>query len=94
MKVFCLLVIVFCIFMLIKNEITYRNHNKTINAIDAHWHESHNFSEFMRLMDNMESYRTTLFRLWDFGCENILPKEDYEIIKPYIEEKRNENSFR
>ena len=50
--------------------------------------------EGLRLLNNIEDYNDTLYRWWDFGCKNILPKEDYEIIKPYIKEKRNENSFR
>lgn len=34
--------------------------------------------------DDMESYTKTLWRLWDWGCKRILPKEKYEIIKDYI----------
>lgn len=42
-------------------------------------------------MNHMEAYDKTLWRLWDFGCKNILPKEDFELIKPYIKKRRNKN---
>jgi hypothetical protein len=42
------------------------------------------FVNFKVDYDDMESYDETLFRLFDFGYENILPKEKYEIIRPYI----------
>lgn len=84
MNVFLKLVIVFCIFMLIKNEITCRNHKKIINATRDYSEDVQNPYEFSSIVENMENYETTLFRLWDFGCKNILPKEDYELIKPYI----------
>ena len=86
--------IIYCLFLWLKCDNAHKNQMKILNAIDAYWWDSHNARECIRLLDNMEDYTSTLFRVWDFGCENILPKADYEIIKPYIEEKRNENSFR
>lgn len=35
--------------------------------------------------DDMENYVVTLWRLWDWGYTRILPKDKFEIIKPYIE---------
>ena len=34
--------------------------------------------------DDMESLETTIYRLDDFGYENILPRYKFEIIKDYI----------
>ena len=34
--------------------------------------------------DDMESYEETLFRIQDWGYTRILPKEKFELIKPYI----------
>lgn len=101
------------LFFVLKDNITYKNRKKIINAINAYCEDvvplgalclPDNMEDCvdtlrrpldgLRLLNSMEDYEDTLFRLWDFGCKNILPKEAYEIIKPYIKEKRNENSFR
>lgn len=34
--------------------------------------------------EDMEDYNDTLLRLWDWGYTRILPKDKFEIIKPYI----------
>ena len=33
---------------------------------------------------DVESFGKTLWRLWDWGYTRILPKEKFELIKPYI----------
>lgn len=33
---------------------------------------------------DMETYDSTLWRLWDWGYTRILPKEKFELVKPYI----------
>ena len=38
--------------------------------------------------DDMRSYGATLLRIWDWGYKNILPKDKFELIKPYIQEER------
>ena len=38
----------------------------------------------------MESFDKALFRLWDWGYENILPKEAMEKIRPYIRDTGKE----
>ena len=75
----------FCFLLLRKNANTHKNHiliNKAIcvyrmicidrgeNAVVDH--------------DDAEDYDKTLWRLWDWGYTRILPKEKFEIIKPYI----------
>ena len=32
----------------------------------------------------MESYLKVIFRIWDWGYENILPPDKYVLIAPYI----------
>ena len=76
-------VFIFSLFMWVRNEVTYINHKKIINAIDDYVKATEEY-EKCGILFKMESYYDTLWRLWDFGCENILPKEDYELIKPYI----------
>lgn len=34
--------------------------------------------------EDHESFEKTLWRLWDWGYTRILPKDKFEIIKPYI----------
>ena len=34
--------------------------------------------------EDMEPFEATLLRVWDFGHENILPEEKYNLIKEYI----------
>lgn len=41
-------------------------------------------SEFEVHYYDMESYTATSMRIWDWGHTRILPKEKFEIIKPYI----------
>ena len=36
---------------------------------------------------DMEHYLLTFFRAYDFGYTNILPKDKYKIIEPYIKKK-------
>ena len=40
--------------------------------------------------DSVELGFPTMCRFWDFGCEHILPKEKFELVKPYLdmEDKR------
>lgn len=78
--------------MAIKNYITYINHKVIMDAIynyyiDCLAKERHNYRDDVAYVD-MEPYDKTLFRLYDWGYTRILPKEKYEIIKPYIEENK------
>ena len=70
-----------------KNDITYENRCKIIDAI-LYYKIKCIDSEEEALVDNsdMESYDKTLYRLWDWGYTRILPEEKYEIIKPFIKE--------
>ena len=34
--------------------------------------------------EDMVSYEHTLFKLWDWSSKNVLSKEKYKIIKPYL----------
>lgn len=76
--------------MIIKNEITYRNHRIISNAIlnyQMAMIKARIYDYYVDYSD-MEEYETTWRRLWDWGYKNILPKEKYEIIKDYIEKER------
>lgn len=76
--------LVYGVYMLIKVENAYNNQTMIINAIIDYADETGNIRKSIILMENIEDMTKTLFRLWDWGYENILPKEDFELIKPYM----------
>lgn len=72
--------------VMIKNIVTNMNLNKICHAIYAYnmdiiWKKID--SEKIDY-DDMAGYCKTLFRFWDWGYKNILPKDKYEFIKDYI----------
>lgn len=82
--VFVIVLILLFIF-LCKNANTYNNRVIIINAI-------YEYKIDMKLQgkedevgyDDMKSYDRTLWNLFDWEYENILPPDKYEIIKNYI----------
>ena len=76
----------FCFVMLAKNKNTYKNITLLHNAISKWGMDNINVSveEFKEMLDSMESYESTLFRLTDWGYTKILPADKYEKIKDYI----------
>ena len=87
MLVGCLLMILFGIVVLIKNTNTYIQQNKIVDAIYDFAFSTGNFGMAMVYMDSMEDYDLTFYRLWDWGCTRIVPKDVYNEIKPYIRKK-------
>ena len=77
----------FLAFLLIKATRQIKAENEIMFAIDAYAEETQDWAGALVMLGAMESPLNTLFRLWDWGCENILPKKYYELIKPYMEEK-------
>ena len=75
------------VFFMIKTENAYDNQVKILDAIVEYGHESGDLTKAMHMLDHIESLFLTIFRMWDWGYTRILPKEDFELIKPYLEEK-------
>ena len=84
----CIILAIFCLIGIIKNFVTYDCHLKIGDAIyrykidcirNHRWADLH----FIAYKD-MELYEKTFWRLWDWGYTRILPKDKFEIIKPYI----------
>lgn len=77
------------LFML-KNENACKNRCIIIDAIFEYHIRVLNSFDTLRHFEvdynDAEPYDKTLFRLYDWGYTRILPKEKYEIIKPYIKE--------
>lgn len=79
--VISLVSMVFTMFMLIKNKNTFFNRIKIIDAI-SYYNQTH--GDTIESSQVMEKYENTLYRLWDFGCKNIVPKDIYVKIKDYL----------
>lgn len=75
---------------ILKNENACKNRCIIVNAIFEHHICALNSFDMLRHFEveynDVEPYGKTLFRLYDWGYTRILPKEKYEIIKPYIKE--------
>ena len=78
--------ITFCVVMMIKNEITYKNYSIISSAIYHYNVDRIEHFEFSKKIEfeRMRSYWKTLFRFWDWGYKHIVPPEIFEVIKPYI----------
>lgn len=55
---------------------------------DEHDWTSSETVEFAVTYDDMESFDDTDKRWWDWGYTRILPPDKFEIIKPYIQDKK------
>ena len=75
--------LLFLFYLLIKVDVAFKNHMKILKAIEEFMYDD-NYEEALRILGELEELEDTLWRLWDWGCKNILPKDDYELIKPYI----------
>lgn len=76
--------------MLVKNDNAYKNRNIIIEAIYEYRIMMITSNRPIDKVDyaDIEPYEDTLYRWWDWGYENILPSDKFEIIKPYIKNNR------
>ena len=72
-----------------KNNNTYKNHMILLNAI-----AKHNYAAMLEDRCDkcisygcIESYYTTLFNLFDWGYKNLVPRDVYKRIEPFIDEE-------
>lgn len=88
--ILCLLIVISVLTLITvsKADNVLRNQITILNAIDAYFDDTDDYDKTMSLITNMKTFGQMVFRLNDWGYENILPKEDFELIKPYIQEKR------
>ena len=84
---FCLCVFVFAVFVMIREEISFKNHRKVIKAIRGYHAVCRSTGQKPMVdYDDMEEFDKTEKRVFDWGCKNILPKEKFELIKPFLED--------
>lgn len=78
--------LLFSILFIVKNEVTHHQYIKISRCIFKYNDDQIKNGEEpdFAMYDRVEDYGTTLYRIWDWGCKNILPPEDYEKIKKYL----------
>ena len=83
---FLISMLIYNVLLLVRVEIAYNNHHKILDAAYKYAVTKYNGHEiFIRITNAMESIDRTAYRWFDFGCKNILPKEYYKMIEPYID---------
>lgn len=76
----------------VKNENTFRKRHIVLKAIRDYAIDcSISLIEHADMYNRMESYESTLFRLWDWGYTRIVDEETFELIKPYIKKGKKTN---
>lgn len=80
--------------MMVKNTVTYRNHNIIADAIFAYRMDAIDKAckngtimygvKYEVNYDDMRDYNETVMRIFDWGYKHILPEDKFEIIKPFI----------
>lgn len=83
--IICFILIAFLIVLAFKNVNTLNNRLRILDAINK-YHADCIRKVIEPSVDygDKEDYDKTLWRLWDWGYTRILPKDKFEIIKPYI----------
>lgn len=78
----------FYLILELKNMNTVKNHMRILNAITDYQNDcvkKDMYKEALNVtIQDKEDYDKTFWRLWDWGYKRILPKDKFEIIKPYI----------
>lgn len=89
MNYFIIVLILVTAYILVKNNNAYVNQNIIAEAIFHHNVEHiRDYDENGYLLvisyDCIEPYWKTFIRFWDWGYKNIVDKETFEKIQPYI----------
>ena len=86
--VICIVALLFCVIAIVKNINTFYCHDEIGKAIYKYKISCIKESNLVGLhlveYSDMEDYDRTFLRFWDWGYTRILPKDKFEIIKPYI----------
>ena len=79
--------VLFAIIAIIKREVTFKNYCKVCRAIRGYRAvcRATNRKPVVGSEDMMD-FQKSERRIFDWGCKNILPKEKFELIKPFLED--------
>ena len=86
-NVICLMALLFSCLYYIKNEITYKNMMIISDAIyryNISMIKDERYDELISY-DDIKSLDKALFNIFDWGYKNLLPKDTYMLIEPFIE---------
>ena len=85
----CAIAMLILLILGFKNNNAFKQTQIIINAIyNYHLSCISNRSESLVEYEDMKPYDNVWLNLFDWGYTNILPKEKFEIIKPFIMEER------
>jgi hypothetical protein len=70
--------------MIFKSENAFVQQKKILFAIDRWVSYTQDYETATMYLLRIEDFNKTVFRIWDWGCTRIVPKDVYEEIKPYI----------
>ena len=82
-----LMALLFSCLYYIKNEITYKNLkiiSDSIYRYNLSMIEDERYDELISY-DDIKSLDKALFNIFDWGYKNLLPKDTYVLIEPFIE---------
>ena len=89
---FCVIIgLAFGIYMLIKNNNTYNQRDKILYAEIEYCKRNEPCIGNIKELFELEDYKKTLFRIFDWSGKNIISKEGYKLIKEYIPRKERKN---
>ena len=77
--------VLWCMLMFAKTDNAYENHKKIMDAIETYVTVTSNAEMAIKMLMRMEDMEKTTWRFWDWGYKNILPKQYFELIEPYID---------
>ena len=85
MVTFIIICIILITVMVAKNLITFRHHEMIIEAIYEYKVQCFKNREWPVIdYSDMEDYKKTFLRVWDWSYKRILPEEKMSVIKSYI----------
>lgn len=82
-------ILIAMIILLLKNNNTYKNHIILLNAIAEHNRVAILEDQCDKRIsyECIESYYKTLFNLFDWGYKNLVPRDVYKRIEPFIDKE-------
>lgn len=90
----CVVSLLGSLFLLLRTEVASRNRIIILDAIseyimDEIRKDRIDVLDVDKIHNSIEEYDSTVNRWWDFGYTRILPKEYFELVKPFIKKKKD-----
>lgn len=85
--IFYVIWIAFWLLFIIKVHNSYKQQKLIMDSISTYVDHNQNLYGCKlggNMLDSIEPLEKTLFRIFDWGYERILPDEYYQILRPYI----------